>query len=173
MHYCRFLKFVLVNFASKAVERLSSKPGMRLLIIVTFYLSALLTNGQSRTIKGKVVDESTLTTFPGVRIQSKDTVLLGTTDSNGNFEIEMPAATDELLLSSLGMEWTLIKVPNNCDNAEIIMMSGGVYDFMTVGKENRKRYKRFKDLRSKHRQAFAKGVFTSIEPCVTYIFKKH
>jgi len=146
---------------------------MRHFIILTFYLIPFFSTGQTRTIIGKVLDENDLTAMPGVMIHTRDTVLIGTTDKNGDFKIELSAETDQLLLGFISMEWTSIKVPTDCDNLEIIMMVDAIYDFVTIQTENKKRYKRFKDLKDKHRQAHAKGIFTSDVPCGTYIFNNH
>jgi hypothetical protein len=147
---------------------------MRLIILLLTHLFIpFVSNGQVRTIKGKVVDQFRFEPILEVRIQDRDTVRLGTTDINGNFEIELSSGTDELLLSSIGMEWTSIKLPANCNNLEIIMMTDGTYDFMTIRKVNRKRYRMFMDLLNKHRQAYEKGAFTSNAPCFTYIFHKY
>jgi hypothetical protein len=120
-----------------------------------------------------VIDEYNLEVIPEVRIQNRDTVRLGTTDKDGKFKIEVPSGTDQLLFSWLGMEWTSIKIPTDCDNLEIIMMYGVIYDYVTIGTVNRKRSRRFKDLPNKHHQAFAKGIFTIDKPCLTYIFNKY
>lgn len=146
---------------------------MRLLIILIIYLTPFISTGQTRTITGKVIDEFELKTVPQVRIQKSDTVQLGTTDMNGNFKIELPARVDQLLFSFIGFEWTTVQVPNNCDNLEIIMMMDGTYDFVTVKTVNRKRYKRFRKLNDRHREAFEKGIFKSKTPCVTYTFNKY
>lgn len=146
---------------------------MRLLIILTIYLTPFLSTGQTRTITGKVIDEFEMTTVPQVRVLNRDTVQLGTTDINGNFKIELPAGTDQLLFSFIGFEWTIVHVPNNCDNLEIIMMLDGTYDFMTIRTVNRKRYKRFRKLNDRHQEAFEKGILKSNAPCVTYIFNKY
>lgn len=149
---------------------------MRLIIfLLTLFFVPFLSNAQVhvRTITGKVVDEFNFAAIPDIKIQNSDTVQLGTTDINGNFKIELPFQAHELLLSSLGMEWTSIKVPANCNNLEIIMREEVIYDYISMRKVNRKRYKLFKELADKHRQAFAKGVFTSKTPCLTYVFHKH
>lgn len=144
-----------------------------IIFFLTSFLIPFLSNGQVRTITGKVVDEFNFAAIPGIKIQNRDTVQLGITDINGNFIIELPFGTDELLLSSLGMEWTSIKVPPNCDNLEVIMRADVIYDYITMRKINRKRYRLFKELPDKHRQAYEKGIFTSKSPCLTYIFHKY
>jgi hypothetical protein len=146
---------------------------MRLLIILTIYLTPFLSTGQTRTITGKVIDEFEMTAVPMAIIQNRDTLQLGTTDINGNFKIELPVGTDQLLFSFIGFERTTILVPNNCGNLEIIMMPASSYDFMTMRKVNSKRYKRFRKLNDRHQEAFEKGIFKSNIPCVTYIFSKY
>ena len=161
-----------VTVGRKAVDNFPETE-MRLLIILTVYLFPFLSTGQTRTITGKVIDEFEMATVPQVRIQNRDTVQLGTTDMNGNFKIELPAGTDQLIFSFLGFEWTTVQVQSNCDNLEIVMMLSGTYDFMTTKTVNRKRYKRFRKLNDRHQEAFQKGVFKSEAPCVTYIFSKY
>jgi len=149
------------------------KVFMRRLAFIVLLFVSCLSNAQTRTIKGKVVEENDLIPMPGVKVQDRDTVLLATTDQNGNFEIQLPSGKDELLLSFISMEWTSIKVPASCNNLEIVMMVDAIYDYISVKKANKKRCKRFKELPNKHRQAFEKGVFTSDSPCGTYIFHKY
>jgi len=129
-------------------------------------------NGQTRAITGKVLDEE-LGFMPAVRIQTRDTVQLGTTDKDGNFKIEIPQSADHLLLSWIGMEWATIKLPDNCGHLEIIMLNDVIYDYVSRGTINRRRYKRFKDLPNKHLKAHEKGLFKFDTPCITYIFKKY
>ncbi|WP_409014281.1 carboxypeptidase-like regulatory domain-containing protein [Dyadobacter sp. NIV53] len=143
---------------------------MRLLILLSLCFISLFVSAQ-RIVTGKVVDEFELLPMPGVRILSRDTLELGTTDLNGDFKVELPQETHALLVSSVGMEWASIKVPANCNRLEIIMLADVIYDFVTVRSINRRRYKRFKSLIVKHKKAFAKGFFTSTSPCSTYTFE--
>ena len=101
-----------------------------------------------------------------------DTTLLGVADMEGYFEIEVPYQTRELLLGYVGMEWTTVKLEENCDNIEMIIMNAVIYDFMTIEKINKKRCKRFKNLPKVHSKANEQGLFETKEPCVHYIFKK-
>lgn len=149
------------------------KIEMRPLIILTIYLFPFLSTGQTRTITGTVIDEFEMKSVPLVRIQNRDTVQLGTTDMNGNFKIELPVGADQLIFSFIGFEWTTVQVPSNCNNLEIVMILSSTYDFMTIKTVNRKRYKRFRKLNDRHQEAFQKGVFKSVAPCVTYIFSKY
>lgn len=146
---------------------------MRVLIVLTIYLVPILSSGQTRIITGKVIAEYDLEPVIQARIQSRDTVQMGTTDINGKFRIELSSGTDELLLDFVGMEWTSITVPPNCDNLEIIMMYSGSYDFATLRTVNRKRSKRFKNLLNQHQQAYEKGIFSKDKPCFEYIHNRY
>jgi hypothetical protein len=150
-----------------------NQNNFKALIFLITSLFPFLFEGQVRTITGRVIDGNDLTPMPEVKIQNSDTTKLGMTDRNGNFQIELPNGTTELVLIFIGMERTSIKVPADCSNLEIIMMPDVIYDFITINKENRKRYRRFKDLSNKHRQAHEKGVFASHAPCFAYVFSKH
>jgi hypothetical protein len=147
---------------------------MRLLfaILITFSIS-FLCNGQTRTLTGKILYEPDLVVMPEVKIQNRDKVVLGVTDVNGNFKFDIPAGTDELLLSYIGMELTNVKVPIDCSNLEVIMMVDVIYDYISVNKINKKRCKLFKKLPDRHRQAYQKGIFTSSTPCFKYVFQKY
>jgi len=145
---------------------------MRYFALLTLCLVSFNASAQ-RILSGKVIEEFDLTPMPGIRIMTKDTVILATTDLEGNFNIQLPRQTDTLLLAAIGMEWTLIGVPTNCNRLEIIMMSYAIYDFITVRAADKKRFKRFKGLHGKHKQAFDKGIFDSATPCVSYIFEKY
>lgn len=144
-----------------------------IIFLSALYFIPFFSNGQVRSITGKVVYESDFVVMPEVKIQNSDTTLLGTTDKNGNFKIEVPSETVDLLLSYIGMEWTSIKVPANCNKLEIMMMVDVVYDYIPINKINKKRFSCFKKLPEKHRQAYKKGIFTSDAPCLTYIFHKY
>lgn len=121
-------------------------------------------SGQSRNIQGRVISED-FEVLPEVRIQNIDTILIGKTDIDGYFKINIPRETDKLLLSWIGMEWTTIQIPKNCDTLEIIMMYDGTYDFMSSRKIDNLRRKRFNKLSELHIKAFNKGIFKTEKPC--------
>ena len=142
-------------------------------IILTICSTSVLSSGQSRTVTGKVIGEYEDPPIPGVKIQSLDTVQLGTTDWEGNFKIEVPTGISALTFIFLGMESTSVTIPPNCSYLEVIMMTDVIYDYVTTATINRKRQRRFKNIKERHRQAFEKGIFTTEEPCVTYIYSKY
>ncbi|HEV8513176.1 MAG TPA: carboxypeptidase-like regulatory domain-containing protein [Cyclobacteriaceae bacterium] len=144
-----------------------------LFAILTIFSIPFLCDGQTRSLRGKVISESDLSAMPEVKIQTGDKVVLGTTDVNGNFKIDIPTGTDELMFVFIGMEITNIKLPTDCSNLEVIMMVDAIYDYTSVNKINKKRYSLFKKLPEKHHQAHQKGIFTSATPCFSYIFQKY
>ncbi|MDJ1501259.1 hypothetical protein [Xanthocytophaga agilis] len=145
---------------------------LRFLFGLVLFITCL-SYGQVRTVTGKIVGEDELTPLINVSIRSIDTIQLGVTDINGNFTVELPAGTNQLLLSALAMEWTLIKILPSCTNLEIIMLIDGHHDFMTLRKENRIRHRYFKNREKLHLAAYQKRIFTADSPCFTYIFQKY
>lgn len=146
---------------------------MRHVLLITFYSIAVLSYGQTRTITGKVIDEFDLNPISEVRIQSKDTVLLGTTDENGNFKIDLSSETNELLLSWLGMQWTSIKLSPGCVNVEVIMLLDGTYHYKSHKKVDRIRKERFNNLTRLHVNAISKGAFINETQCFTREFQPY
>lgn len=120
--------------------------------------------GQTRTLTGKVIDDS-FRPFPQVWISNADTVLLAKTDMDGNFRINIPLDTKTLIVATVGVEWKIIDVSNSCNNLEIILLPRGTYDFMTPGRVDRRRKRQFATLPTLHRSAFKKGIFKSEEHC--------
>ncbi len=137
-------------------------------IILTFILLIYLAKGdllgQTKTITGLIVSEE-LEAIPAVSIHLKNSTIFGQTDIDGRFTIELPENTDSLLLSFIGFESTTIKFQEDCDTLEVILMVHVIYDFMSLGRINRLRKKRFKKLTSLHTKAYEKGIFKTEKPC--------
>ncbi len=123
-----------------------------LLIFIVVCFSSICLYAQSKTIKGRVIDED-LEIVPYASIVINDTVVVGRTALNGSFQIEIPVAVKEILLRDVGLENTAIVLSDTCDEAEIVMMFLGSYDFMTLKKVDRLRMKRFKKLPALHKEA--------------------
>ena len=133
-----------------------------LLIFVSFSVDSLF--AQTKTIKGRVIDDF-LEPISGVLIKINDTSEVGKTDLNGYFQIEIPVSVIKITFMYIGYERGNIELMDNYDGVEVIMMSIGTYDFMSIKKENRLRKKRFKQLPDLHKQAFEKSIFKTKEPC--------
>ena len=145
-------------------------------IILTFLFINTLVTGelfcQTRTISGRIVSEY-LEPLPEIYIQDIDTTLIGKTDLDGRFKIEISSSTDSLLLCSLGIEWATIQLTSDCDTLEVVMMYDYIYDFITLRKVDRLRLKRFKKLYEIHKQAFDQGLFITENPCYKQLFEPY
>jgi hypothetical protein len=135
---------------------------------ITILFSALLFGvhaiGQTRTLTGKVVDDEFRPIYQA-RIFNADTVLLGESDTNGNFSLVIPSNTNSLIVAWVGMEWKFIDFSSDCNNLEIILQPSATYDFMSARKIDKLRKKDFNKLPALHRIAFEKGVFKTSKPC--------
>ena len=148
----------------------SNRSAMRFTSIsIVFLLLTLTTFGQSRPIKGKVIGEN-LEVISQVTIQDSNTVLLGMTDIDGKFKIEIPVNITTLFIGRFGYEWALITLPTNCDHLDIILMARSSFDFITVRKVNRLRLERFKKLSDLHLTAYKKGIFLADKTCYKQTF---
>lgn len=139
-----------------------------MILSTTFLLATLLlatpTIGQTRNLAGKVIDDHFHSVYQA-GIFNSDTILLGETDLNGNFNIDIPLDTQTLIVASIGMEWKNIKLSGDCPNLEIILQPRATYDFISARKIDRLRKKEFNKLPSLHQKAFEQGIFKNNEPC--------
>lgn len=143
---------------------------LTLTIIIAILLQSLNIFGQTRTVTGKVIGED-LEVMPYVIIKNSDTVLLGTTDLDGKFVIEIPVTTKTLRFGWYGYEWKTINLPAECNHLDIILMEFVIYDYISLRKVNRLRMKRFEKLPELHSTAYKKGIFKSQLPCYEQTFE--
>jgi hypothetical protein len=125
----------------------------------------------TKTLTGRLLSDQ-LEGLPRADIYAPDTTVVGTTDMEGYFKVDVPVTTNTLLFRFVGMEETAIRLSGECSNLEVIGMLASTYDFMSVRRVNRKRFKRFKHLPQKHQEAYEKGLFKSRAPCASPIFTK-
>jgi hypothetical protein len=139
-----------------------------IVILISFFFNYNL-SGQTRTIKGKVISED-FEPLAMVHIQTTDRTILGKTDFDGQFEINIPMDTTILRLEFTGMEKTEILLDKNCDTVEIIMLYHVFYDSTSPSKIDRFRKKNSKILKNKHLEALKKGLFESNTLCYQRYF---
>ena len=139
---------------------------MTLRSIIYFITLLFMTHlkGQTSSLSGKVID-SDFNQLPIVNIYNRDTVLLATTDRNGDFLINITQNPKTLIIATVGMEWKFLDIADNCNNLEIILLPRYTYDFMSLRKVDRLRKKQFNKLAALHKSAYEKGVFKSEKPC--------
>ncbi|MCB0456208.1 MAG: hypothetical protein R2776_04505 [Flavobacteriaceae bacterium] len=142
----------------------------KLIIFTLISLSTYNLYSQNKTIKGRVIAED-FEILPGVSIITNDTIVVGKTDLNGFFQIDIHASEKKILFFSIGLEQTTIELLDKCDNVEVVMMLDFTYDFITLKTINRKRKKRFKKLPNIYKQAFLRNLFESEYPCYTQELK--
>jgi hypothetical protein len=139
-----------------------------IVILISFFFNYNL-SGQIRTIKGKVISED-FDPLAMVHIQTTDRLILGKTDFEGQFEINLPIDTAILRFEFTGMEQTEILLDKNCDTVEIIMLNYAIYDYASSSKIDRLRKEDFKSLKIKHIEAVEKGLFKSNSLCYQRYF---
>ena len=122
------------------------------------------TYSQNKTIKGRVISDQ-LESIPGAIIAINDTLVVGKTDVDGFFQIDIPITVNKIFFKYVGLEPTNIELVDKCDTVEVIMILSGTYDFMTLDKVDKLRWKRFKKLTILHKEAFEKGMFKTEEAC--------
>jgi hypothetical protein len=143
-----------------------------IILVLTVLFFNLNLNGQTRTIIGRVISED-LESLPMLDIRDSDSLLLGKTDMDGRFKISIPQETDSLMFRYIGMEWTDIRLKEDCDTIEVVMMYHAIYDFMTSRKIDRLRKKRFDNLPYLHSDAIKNGLFNHNQMCYDRAFEAH
>jgi hypothetical protein len=125
----------------------------------------------TKTLTGRILGDD-LIGVPMADIRTRDTTVIGKTDLDGYFKLDVPVNTKTLLFTAIGMEWTTVNLSGECSSLEVILLYASTYDFMSVKRVNRQKFKRFKHLPHLHQQAYEKGLFKSCAPCASPIFTK-
>ena len=141
----------------------------KLVIIFVLCISSCSLYSQNKTIEGRIITDQ-FETMSFVSIMINDTVEVGRTDLNGFFQIDIPVSEKKILFRSVGLEPAIIELVDTCNEAEVVMMLSGTYDFITLKKVDKLRMKRFKKLPELHKEAFAKGIFKTDKACYTQEF---
>lgn len=138
-------------------------------IFIVLILSNCNLYSQNKTVKGRVVSDQ-LDILRGVPIVISDSVVVGTTDSNGFFEISIPDSVNKIIFRDVGLETTNIRFLNKCGEVEVVMLLRATYDFISLKKADRLRKKSFKKLPELHKYAFERGLFKTDKPCYAQEF---
>lgn len=126
-------------------------------------LSSYDSYGQ-QIIKGRIIAED-LVPLPGANVYDRDTLILGKTDIDGYFELELQYSISDLIIGNLGYEWTKLHEFNNCSILEVILLEDANYDYRSHGKIDRIRKNRFERIPEMHLKAYEGGIFKSAKPC--------
>ena len=128
-------------------------------------LSIHSTYSQNRVIQGKVIDEWELQPIIGANIRINDSIKVGTTGIDGCFQFETSLPVNKLSFGMIGMETADLKLFENCNHIEVIMIFMPYYDFKSSRKINKIRKKKYKNLPRLRKEAYEKGIFQSPEVC--------
>lgn len=135
-----------------------------LIVLIAFTASINGLHSQSKTIKGKIISDQ-LDVLIGVSIMINDTVVIGKTDMDGEFQIDIPVSEQKIMFKDVGLEPTTTELVDECDRIEVVIMLISTYDFITPRQAERKRKKRYKELPKIHKQAFEKEIFKTDCAC--------
>ncbi|WP_298307719.1 hypothetical protein [Flavobacterium sp.] len=114
---------------------------------IVLYFSICNLHCQSKTIKGRIINEQ-FEFMPMTSILNNLNVEIGKTDMNSFFEIVIPDSENKLLFRFTGLEPSKIELTDNCEEAEIIMISSGTHDFISLRKVDRLRKKDLKNCKN-------------------------
>jgi len=135
-----------------------------LLIQLLFFL--FLGFGQTKVLKGKIIDKFGFQPIVGVNIVYSDTTVFTTTDfQKGEFEIQLPDSINSLLIRALGYEQKLIFLNDGCNQLDIILEQRPTNCFMSLEESDKSRLKEFKKLPKLHKEAYDKGFLKTEQPC--------
>ncbi|MGZ3757139.1 MAG: carboxypeptidase-like regulatory domain-containing protein [Mucilaginibacter sp.] len=140
-----------------------------LISCIVLCISTSTLYAQNKTIKGRIVDDN-LETLPYVSIIINDTIKVGRTDLNGFFQIDIPVSVKKISFKSVGLDPATVRLADECDEVEVVMMLSGSYDFITRKRVDKLRMKTFRKLPKLHKAAFEKGIFKTDKACYTQEF---
>jgi len=143
---------------------------MKLTFSAILMLFILTAHGQNRTLYGRVIDENDYLPIPGIFIENTDRSLIGKTEQDGRFKIVIPQNTQTLIFGFPGFENEKIKLSNDCDTVEVVMLGASTYDFISSRKVDEQRLKQFNTLPDLHLRAYKKGLFVNESVCYTAVF---
>ena len=142
--------------------------------IITIFLmvfSAINTiYSQNRVFQGKVIDEYDFEPLPYADIIINDSIKIGRTGLDGCFQFETSLSVKKLSFRYAGMENAELRLSENCNLIELIMIYWPHRCFMSLRKINKDRRKHYKNLPKLHKEAYEKGIFQLPEACYTQEF---
>ncbi|HCX21919.1 MAG: hypothetical protein CMB80_26530 [Flammeovirgaceae bacterium] len=137
---------------------------MKAILAILTILLANFCVAQSRTITGTIVSAD-MEPLPRVDIYRMDTVVLGTTEMNGTFEMEVPSNATEILVGWIGMEWQIVELQPHCNTVNVLLMYAGNYCHRSDRKNERRRRKYLAQQPELLQQAYEQGIFGTEKPC--------
>ena len=128
---------------------------------------------QNRVFQGKVIDEYDFEPLPYADIIINDSIKVGRTGLDGCFQFETSLPVNKLSFRYVGFENAELRLSENCNLIELIMIDWPHRCFMSLRKINKDRRKHYKNLPKLHKEAYEKGIFQSPEACYTQEFLEY
>lgn len=133
-------------------------------IFLIFFISSGMVYGKGK-IKGRIISNN-LEILADFKIYDENSNLIGNTDFNGYFNIELKEPLEKIFFYEVGFELTKISIDNSCNYLEIIIINKGWHDNELPKKKlERIRKKRFKRLKKIRCKAFKNKLFLKKEMC--------
>jgi hypothetical protein len=132
---------------------------------ILFLLVSFTLHSQTRVISGKVIGQD-LIELPAIKIFDESNELIGETDFNGNFKLEIKTPIKKILFSGIGYQTETLEIIDNCDYIQIIVLYDWIIDFVSLKKAERIIKRDRKKLLPKlYAEAFRKEIFDISKDC--------
>jgi hypothetical protein len=132
-------------------------------LIFIFFVFSFVSLAQNQVFNGKVIDQE-LIPLPAIQIKDEKGVLLGETDFDGRFQINLPTDTNKISFQGIDYQTEVITIPKDCSFIQLIVLNYWLFDFVSLKRAKKKLLKaRKKELPLLYDEAFKKGIFEQKE----------
>lgn len=140
-------------------------------LLITYFLFVYNLGFAQLTITGRVIDED-FNPLPMVELSTTENfdTILGKTDLDGYFTIDIRQGIDTVFVGWLGYETAVIPLSPDCANYEVVLLFSYTMHYKSNAKVDRIRKRRFKQLPKLHEQAAYSGIFKQQTPCYSRPF---
>lgn len=132
------------------------------MILITLVLS-FVSLAQNQVLNGKVIGQD-LTPLPAIQIKDERGIIMGESDFDGHFQINLSTYTNKISFQGIGFQTEVITIPKDCSFFQLILLYDWIFDFVSLKKAKKKLLKaREKELPLLYYEANRKGVFEQKE----------
>lgn len=136
-------------------------------MIFFFLVFSFVSQAQNQVLNGKVIGQE-LTPLPAIQIKDEQGILLGETDFDGYFQINLPIDKNKISFQGIDYQTEIITIPKDCSFFQLILLYDWLFDFVSLKKAKKKLLKaRKKELPLLYNEAIKKGVFEQkVNSCI-------
>jgi hypothetical protein len=144
---------------------------VKVFLIFFFNFLSFVTLAQNQLLNGKVIGQE-LIPLPAIQIFDEQGVLLGKTDFEGRFQINLPSNITKISFQGIGYQTEIINITKDCSYIQLVFLQQWIYDFVSEQKAKRKlRKDRKKQLPLLYDKAFTQGIFQKkTNSCIGYLY---